>query len=186
MKCCKKRMAGRLLRAIRPTRGGERRFVNRLGIELGPLAKGPWEPRRGLLGIVDAPRRGPYHAKRSDARVGLAVTRYVVLLYEFLGVRGALDETVVGLEVEHQPVLEARIRDRPADPRGFRLLEGLLDLGILEVVDIEHEPHFIEVSRILMGERHLQQLMQVEKGPAGEIKTRRLLPVGFVPLTGGH
>jgi protein-L-isoaspartate(D-aspartate) O-methyltransferase len=39
---------------------------------------------------------------------------------------------------------------------------------------------------IPVGERHLQQLMQVEKGPAGEIKTRRLLPVGFVPLTGGH
>jgi protein-L-isoaspartate(D-aspartate) O-methyltransferase len=39
---------------------------------------------------------------------------------------------------------------------------------------------------IPVGGRRLQQLMQVEKGPEGEIKTRQLLPVGFVPLTDGH
>jgi protein-L-isoaspartate(D-aspartate) O-methyltransferase len=31
-----------------------------------------------------------------------------------------------------------------------------------------------------------QQLMLVEKGQDGAIKTRQLLPVAFVPLTGKH
>jgi protein-L-isoaspartate(D-aspartate) O-methyltransferase len=32
----------------------------------------------------------------------------------------------------------------------------------------------------------VQQLMLVEKTGDGKIKTRQLLPVAFVPLTGGH
>lgn len=32
----------------------------------------------------------------------------------------------------------------------------------------------------------VQQLMLVEKGASGEIRTRQILPVAFVPLTGGH
>ncbi len=32
----------------------------------------------------------------------------------------------------------------------------------------------------------VQQLMLVEKGSSGEIRTRQILPVAFVPLTGGH
>lgn len=32
----------------------------------------------------------------------------------------------------------------------------------------------------------VQQLMLVEKGAGGEIRTRQILPVAFVPLTGGH
>ncbi|WP_157862619.1 protein-L-isoaspartate(D-aspartate) O-methyltransferase [Nitrosococcus halophilus] len=34
--------------------------------------------------------------------------------------------------------------------------------------------------------RDFQQLMQVRKGLEGEIETRRLIPVKFVPLTGEH
>lgn len=36
------------------------------------------------------------------------------------------------------------------------------------------------------GPFFVQQLMLVEKGETGEIRTRQLLPVAFVPLTGGH
>jgi protein-L-isoaspartate(D-aspartate) O-methyltransferase len=32
----------------------------------------------------------------------------------------------------------------------------------------------------------VQQLVMVEKNAQGEIVTRQLLPVAFVPLTGGH
>lgn len=36
------------------------------------------------------------------------------------------------------------------------------------------------------GPFFVQQLMLVEKGQQGEIRTRQVLPVAFVPLTGGH
>ncbi|MHC1744012.1 MAG: protein-L-isoaspartate(D-aspartate) O-methyltransferase [Syntrophobacteraceae bacterium] len=36
------------------------------------------------------------------------------------------------------------------------------------------------------GPFFVQQLMLVEKGQQGEIQTRQVLPVAFVPLTGGH
>jgi protein-L-isoaspartate(D-aspartate) O-methyltransferase len=36
------------------------------------------------------------------------------------------------------------------------------------------------------GRFQVQQLMLVEKTPTGEIKTRQVLPVRFVPLTGDH
>ncbi len=36
------------------------------------------------------------------------------------------------------------------------------------------------------GPFFVQQLMLVEKGEKGEIQTRQILPVAFVPLTGGH
>lgn len=36
------------------------------------------------------------------------------------------------------------------------------------------------------GPFFVQQLMLVEKGQQGEIQTRQILPVAFVPLTGGH
>lgn len=36
------------------------------------------------------------------------------------------------------------------------------------------------------GPFYVQRLMLVEKGQQGEIKTRQVLPVAFVPLTGGH
>lgn len=40
---------------------------------------------------------------------------------------------------------------------------------------------------IPVGQRFLvQQLTLVEKDPDGAVKTRQLLPVSFVPLTGGH
>jgi len=32
----------------------------------------------------------------------------------------------------------------------------------------------------------VQQLTLVEKSPAGDVTTRQILPVRFVPLTGGH
>jgi protein-L-isoaspartate(D-aspartate) O-methyltransferase len=32
----------------------------------------------------------------------------------------------------------------------------------------------------------VQQLMLVEKGATGDVRTRQILPVAFVPLTGGH
>jgi protein-L-isoaspartate(D-aspartate) O-methyltransferase len=36
------------------------------------------------------------------------------------------------------------------------------------------------------GPFFVQQLMLVEKGQEGDIQTRQVLPVAFVPLTGGH
>jgi protein-L-isoaspartate(D-aspartate) O-methyltransferase len=36
------------------------------------------------------------------------------------------------------------------------------------------------------GPFFVQQLMVVEKGEKGELQTRQVLPVAFVPLTGGH
>ena len=36
------------------------------------------------------------------------------------------------------------------------------------------------------GRFFTQELLLVEKTPAGEVKTRQILPVRFVPLTGGH
>lgn len=40
---------------------------------------------------------------------------------------------------------------------------------------------------IPVGSRFLtQELLLVEKTPSGDIKTRQILPVRFVPLTGGH
>ncbi len=36
------------------------------------------------------------------------------------------------------------------------------------------------------GQFLVQSLMLVEKSPQGEVSTRQLLPVSFVPLTGGH
>jgi protein-L-isoaspartate(D-aspartate) O-methyltransferase len=40
---------------------------------------------------------------------------------------------------------------------------------------------------IPVGSRFMtQQLLLVEKGEAGELRTRQVLPVRFVPLTGGH
>jgi protein-L-isoaspartate(D-aspartate) O-methyltransferase len=40
---------------------------------------------------------------------------------------------------------------------------------------------------IPVGSRFLtQQLLLIEKSAAGEISTRHVLPVRFVPLTGGH
>ena len=40
---------------------------------------------------------------------------------------------------------------------------------------------------IPVGSRFLtQELLLVEKTPTGDIKTRQILPVRFVPLTGGH
>ncbi len=43
------------------------------------------------------------------------------------------------------------------------------------------------VMVIPVGSRFMvQQLMLVQKGRAGNIKTRQILPVRFVPLTGGH
>jgi protein-L-isoaspartate(D-aspartate) O-methyltransferase len=40
---------------------------------------------------------------------------------------------------------------------------------------------------IPVGDRFLtQQLVLVEKDETGGVRTRQLLPVQFVPLTGGH
>ena len=36
------------------------------------------------------------------------------------------------------------------------------------------------------GPFFVQQLLLVEKGEEGDIQTRQVLPVAFVPLTGGH
>ena len=40
---------------------------------------------------------------------------------------------------------------------------------------------------IPVGSRFMtQQLLMVTKSPEGEVRTRQILPVAFVPLTGGH